>query len=78
MQSSDNQVSLAFFTRGFLAQRYVEPLTFVVAPDFLQETPLLILVAALAGTTVIEAATRAAAPITTSTLRNIKTSVEYG
>jgi len=76
MQSRDNQVNFEFFTKGFFAHRYVDPLTLVVAPAFLQETPLLILVAALAGTAVVVAATRAAVPSTTRTLRNMKTSVD--
>ena len=77
-QSSDNQVNLEFFTSRFLAHLYEEPLTLVVAPDLVHETPLLILVAALAGTVVVEAATRTAAPNATRVLRYMKTSIEYG
>jgi hypothetical protein len=72
MQSSESQVSFEFFTNGFFAQRYEEPLTFVVWPDFLHATPLLIFVAAPAGTAVIDASTRAVAPATTMALRNMK------
>jgi hypothetical protein len=77
-QSSDNQVSFEFLTNGFFAQRYEEPLTFVVWPAFLQATPLLTLVAALAGRAVIDASTRAVAPATTMALRNMKTSIDDG
>jgi hypothetical protein len=48
----------------------------VVCPAFLQATPLLTLVAALAGTAVIDASTRAVAPATTMALRNMKTSID--
>jgi hypothetical protein len=72
MQSSESQVRFEFFTNGFFAQRYEDPLTFVVWPAFLQATPLLTLVAALAGTAVIDASTSAAAPATTMALRNMK------
>jgi hypothetical protein len=75
-QSIDSQVSFAFLTNGFFAQRYEDPLTFVVAPDFLHATPLLTLVAATAGTAVIDASTRAVAPATTMALRNMKTSID--
>jgi hypothetical protein len=50
----------------------------VVAPAFEQATPLLTFVAALAGTAVSEAATSTAAPAATRTLRNMKTSIDYG
>jgi hypothetical protein len=48
----------------------------VVAPDFEQAPPLLTFVAAVAGTAVSEAATSAAVPATTRTLRNMKTSID--
>ena len=48
----------------------------MVWPAFLQATPLLTLVAALAGTAVIDASTRAVAPATTMALRNMKTSID--
>jgi hypothetical protein len=77
-QSSESQVSFEFLINGFFAHLYEEPLTLVVAPAFEQATPLLIFVAALAGTAVSEAATSVAAPATRRTLRNMKTSIDYG
>jgi hypothetical protein len=47
----------------------------VVAPDLLQATPLVTLVAALAGIAVSDPATMTAAKDKRATLRNIKTSV---
>jgi hypothetical protein len=77
-QSSESQVSFEFLISGFLAHLYEEPLTLVVAPDLEQATPLLTFGAAFAGTAVSEAATSVAAPATRRTLRNMKTSIDYG
>ena len=71
MQSIDSQVNLVLDTRGFFAHRYVPRLVLVVCPDFLQATPLEILVAASAGRATITPPATTSATEKDAILRNM-------
>jgi hypothetical protein len=55
-QSVESHVSFVLEVVGFLAHLYVPVETFVVAPDFVQETPLDIFAAACAGAATVNPA----------------------
>ncbi len=70
-QSADNQVNLVLEVVGFFAHLYVPAEVFTVAPAFVHETPLDILVAACAGAEMVNPPAMRTATESEEILRNM-------